>query len=233
MKAKSFITILVAVTAILTASTANASIFYSYEYFAKNIVTFKIPAYNYQIYNYQANNFITLNYPKYYSYDNLKIQKNLTPFKTTNYNTTDVNNAENLKPQQTTNNSLTKEENTLIELINKERTSRNLKALEVDENLCKVAKLKAEDMKENNYFSHNSPIYASPFDMMKKFGIKYYAAGENIALNSDVIKAHYSLMNSDGHRANILNPYYNKIGIGVVKNKEGNGVIVVELFIKE
>jgi len=128
---------------------------------------------------------------------------------------------------------LTDEEKKLAELINNERIQRKLSPLEIDQRLSNLAETKALDMKENNYFSHNSPTYGSPFDMMKKVGISYSLAGENIATNSNIIKAHYSLMNSDGHRANILNPYYNKLGIGIVTNKEGNGIIIVEMFIKE
>ncbi|MGF7399921.1 CAP domain-containing protein [Thermoanaerobacterium thermosaccharolyticum] len=125
------------------------------------------------------------------------------------------------------------QEKQLVDLINKERTSRGLSPLTIDENLSKVAHIKAEDMKGNNYFSHTSPTYGSPFDMMKQFGISYNAAAENIAENSDVVSAHYALMNSSGHRDNILNPYFNKVGVGIISNSTDNGVIVVEMFINQ
>jgi len=128
---------------------------------------------------------------------------------------------------------LSAQEKQLVDLINKERTSRGLSPLTIDENLSKVAHIKAEDMKGNNYFSHTSPTYGSPFDMMKQFGISYNAAAENIAENSDIVSAHYAIMNSSGHRDNILNPYFNKVGVGVVSNSTDNGIIVVEMFIKQ
>ncbi|MEG6567692.1 CAP domain-containing protein [Thermoanaerobacterium saccharolyticum] len=128
---------------------------------------------------------------------------------------------------------LSAQEKQLVDLINSERTSRGLSPLIIDETLSKVARIKAEDMRDNNYFSHTSPTYGSPFNMMKEFGISYNAAAENIALNSDVVSAHYALMNSSGHRENILNPYFNKVGVGVVTNSTGNGIIVVEMFINQ
>lgn len=143
-----------------------------------------------------------------------------------------VENAKNNSTQQNYQ-VLSAQEKQLVDLINSERTSRGLNPLSIDENLSKVARIKAEDMRDNNYFSHTSPTYGSPFDMMKQFGISYNAAAENIALNSDVVSAHYALMNSSGHRENILNPYFNKVGVGVVTNSTGNGVIVVEMFINQ
>ena len=76
-------------------------------------------------------------------------------------------------------------------------------------------------MKDNNYFSHTSPTYGSPFEMMKKFGISYKTAGENIAQGQITPQAVVNgWMNSSGHRANILNASYNRIGVGYVA--EGN-----------
>lgn len=69
----------------------------------------------------------------------------------------------------------------------------------------------------NNYFGHTSPVYGTPFDMMKAQGITYHAAGENLAGDQTVLSAHTNLMNSAGHRANILSTNYTKIGIGIVK----------------
>lgn len=184
-------------------------------------------------YTYNTINYKTYGYSIYYKTKGTVQASNTNTVKTPDT----ILNYINVKPQGTANTSqtysgLSQEEKQLVDLINKDRTSRRLNAFTVDENLSKVARLKAQDMKDNNYFSHTSPTYGSPFDMMKKFGITYYAAGENIAKNRDVVSAHYAFMNSDGHRANILNPNYNKVGVGVVTNKEGNGVIVVEMFIK-
>ena len=85
-------------------------------------------------------------------------------------------------------------------------------------------------MVDSNYFSHTSPTYGSPFDMMKNFGIKYKAAGENIAGNSSNSGAVNAWMNSEGHRANILSNNFNYTGIAVVKSPK-YGKIFVQMFI--
>ncbi|QEK12879.1 SH3 domain-containing protein [Crassaminicella thermophila] len=125
---------------------------------------------------------------------------------------------------------LTPNENEMLRLINGERTKRGLNPLKLDMSITEVARLKSQDMIDNNYFSHNSPTYGSPFDMMKDFGIKYLTAGENIAGNPSVRDAHKSLMNSEGHRKNILNPNFTHIGIGI---KEGGkyGKIYTQMFV--
>ena len=98
--------------------------------------------------------------------------------------------------------------------------------LKIDTELQRVAKIKAEDMVTNNYFSHQSPIYGSPFDMIKSFKISYKSAGENIAANSSNNGAVTAWMNSSGHRANILNSKFNYTGIGVVNSaKYGKGYV--------
>ena len=110
-------------------------------------------------------------------------------------------------------------EQEVIRLVNVERTKQGLKELKYDWELARVARYKSEDMRDNNYFSHNSPVYGSPFDMMKNFGINYKAAGENIAKGQStpeqVVKA---WMNSSGHRANILSTKFTHIGVGYAKN---------------
>ncbi len=78
-----------------------------------------------------------------------------------------------------------------------------------------MAQIKAEDMRDNNYFSHTSPTYGSPFDMMKKYGITYSSAGENIAKGQKTPEAVVNAwMNSEGHRANILNESFTQMGLG-------------------
>ncbi len=123
----------------------------------------------------------------------------------------------------------TDQENQLVSLINSERRKNGLSPLRVDPELSRVAGIKAQDMVDNNYFSHNSPTYGSPFDMMKEFGIKYQYAGENIAKNTSVNRAHESLMNSAGHRRNILSPNFTNIGVGI--READRGYIYVEMFI--
>lgn len=125
---------------------------------------------------------------------------------------------------------LTTEEQEVFDLVNKQRTDNGLKALKVDSNLQKVAKEKANDMIKNNYFAHNSPTYGSPFDMMKKFGISYKSAGENLAGNSTGKRAVDAWMNSEGHRANILNSSFNYTGVAVVESSK-YGRIYVQMFI--
>lgn len=102
----------------------------------------------------------------------------------------------------------------VITLVNQERAKQGLKPLTENAKLSNMALDKAKDMNNNNYFDHNSPTYGSPFDMMKKYGISFSYAGENIAKGqkdpADVMKA---WMNSEGHRANIMNSNYTTIGV--------------------
>ena len=112
-------------------------------------------------------------------------------------------------------NSLSAYESKVIELTNIERTKAGLKPFKANNELSKVSRIKSKDMTDKNYFDHNSPTYGSPFDMMKKFGISYNHAAENIAKGQktpeEVVKA---WMNSAGHRANILNSNLDQIGVG-------------------
>ena len=130
----------------------------------------------------------------------------------------------------TTSSSMNTNEKEVFDLINKQRTNNGLKALVVDEELQRVARIKAQDMVDNNYFSHNSPTYGTPFQMLNSFKISYKTAGENIAGNSTNSGAVNSWMNSSGHKANILNSNYNYTGIGVV-NSSKYGRIFVQLFV--
>ncbi|AYA74540.1 SafA/ExsA family spore coat assembly protein [Robertmurraya sp. P23] len=106
-------------------------------------------------------------------------------------------------------------ENQVVQLTNQERAKYGLKPLVADWELARVARYKSADMRDRNYFSHTSPTYGSPFDMMKNFGISYRSAGENIAAGQrtpqEVVTA---WMNSEGHRKNILSSGYTHIGVG-------------------
>lgn len=119
------------------------------------------------------------------------------------------------EPSKSPSTNLSAEEQHMFELVNQERQKAGLSPLAADPELTKTARLKSRDMVDLNYFSHDSPTYGSPFDMMKKFGISYRTAGENIACNSSVDKAHAALMNSQGHRENILKSSYTRIGVGI------------------
>ncbi len=108
-------------------------------------------------------------------------------------------------------------EEEVVRLVNAERAKNGLKPLIHDWELSRVARYKSQDMKDNNYFSHTSPVYGSPFQMMKKFGISYRTAGENIARGQATPQAVVNAwMNSSGHRANILNASFTHIGVGYV-----------------
>lgn len=126
--------------------------------------------------------------------------------------------------------SLSSDEKEVFDLINKQRTNNGLTALKMDAEALNVARIKAQDMVDNNYFSHNSPIYGSPFDMLKSFKVTYKTAGENIAGNSSNSGAVNAWMNSSGHKANILNSSFNYTGIGVVKSSK-YGKIYVQIFL--
>lgn len=119
-------------------------------------------------------------------------------------------------PTPTPTQGITAEEQQMVNLVNAERAKAGLSALQVDLQLTKLARLKSQDMITYNYFSHTSPTYGSPFDMMNKNGVTYRTAGENLAGNQTVQAAHTALMNSEGHRANILNPNFTHIGIGII-----------------
>ena len=115
--------------------------------------------------------------------------------------------------------SVTAYEQEVIRLVNEIRVNNGLKPLTYDWELSRVARYKSQDMKDNRYFSHNSPVYGSPFQMIRNFGISFRSAGENIAKGYSTPQAVVNgWMNSSGHRANILNAGYTHIGVGYVAN---------------
>ncbi|TJY41591.1 hypothetical protein E5161_13140 [Cohnella pontilimi] len=108
----------------------------------------------------------------------------------------------------------------VVKLVNKERAKRGLKALKTNTKAASVAMVKAKDMSNRQYFSHTSPTYGSPFAMMKRFGITYHFAGENIAMGQrSPAQVMQDWMNSKGHRANILNKNYTSIGVAYYKGE--------------
>lgn len=113
--------------------------------------------------------------------------------------------------------SVTAYENEVIRLVNDIRSQKGLGTLTADWELSRVARYKSQDMVDNRYFSHTSPTYGTPFQMIKAFGLSYRSAGENIAYGYATPQAVVNAwMNSSGHRANILNASYTKIGVGYV-----------------
>ena len=108
-------------------------------------------------------------------------------------------------------------ESEVIRLVNEVRRENGLKALTANWELSRVARYKSQDMLNKGYFSHTSPTYGTPFQMIKAFGLSYRTAGENIARGYSTPQAVVNgWMNSSGHRANILNASYTQIGVGYV-----------------
>lgn len=116
----------------------------------------------------------------------------------------------------------------VIDLTNEQRRKNGLPALQADTKLNSVAQMKSVDMQQKGYFSHTSPTYGSPFDMMRDQGVSYRTAGENIAQGQrtpqEVVNA---WMNSEGHRKNILSRNFTHIGVGY----ETNGNHWTQMFI--
>ncbi len=124
--------------------------------------------------------------------------------------------------------AVTDYESEVVRLVNEIRTRYGLNSLTQDWELSRVARYKSQDMRDKNYFSHTSPTYGTPFQMMKSFGISYRTAGENIAYGYRTPQAVVDgWMNSSGHRANILNSSYTKIGVGYV----ADGYYWTQMFI--
>ncbi|WP_458397842.1 CAP domain-containing protein [Anaerotignum sp.] len=120
----------------------------------------------------------------------------------------------------------------ILNLVNQERAKAGVPALTLSEKLTSIAYTKAKDMADKNYFSHQSPTYGSPFDMLKQFGVSYSYAGENIAAGQKTAaEVMNNWMNSSGHKANILNKNYTQLGVGFYRGGQ-YGTEWVQLFIK-
>lgn len=109
-------------------------------------------------------------------------------------------------------------ETAMLQLVNQERTSRGLPALRMDATLRAVARAHSADMFQRGYFSHIGPDGETPFDRMREGGVRFATAGENLAMAPTVRIAHRGLMESPGHRANILRGSFRRVGIGVYSN---------------
>lgn len=104
----------------------------------------------------------------------------------------------------------------MLELVNEERAKEGLSPLKADPELTQVARAHSRDMFARGYFAHENPDGQDPFDRMKAANVKFMVAGENLALAQTLRIAHTNLMNSPGHRANIMNPAFGRLGIGVL-----------------
>lgn len=120
-------------------------------------------------------------------------------------------------PEQPAADTMHPYERTVAALVNRERAQAGLPALSLDATLCRYARVKSQDLHDSRYFSHQSPVYGSPFDMMRSFGVRYSYAGENIAMGYASPEAVVDAwMHSEGHRANILSARFSSIGVGYV-----------------
>ena len=126
---------------------------------------------------------------------------------------------------------LTAREQQMLNLINRERTERGLRPVQADMRLTRLARLKSQDILTNNYFAHQSPTYGNAFDMFRSENISFLRGGENLSKAGGVEISHLRLMNSTNHRANILNPHYTHVGIGIINNNP-SGVIVTQMYIQ-
>jgi uncharacterized YkwD family protein/spore coat assembly protein SafA len=128
--------------------------------------------------------------------------------------------------------SLKSYEDEVVRLVNIERAKQGLPALKSNWELSRCARYKSQDMINKNYFSHTSPTYGSPFQMMENFGLRFSSAGENIAYGQrtpqEVVTA---WMNSPGHRANILSGSFTHIGVGAAKKSNGT-LYWTQMFMK-
>jgi len=125
---------------------------------------------------------------------------------------------------------LTNEEQLAFTLLNADREANGLAPLKLNLAVSAVAQQHAQDEIDRSFFAHNNPDGLSPFDRMHAAGITFRFAGENLAIDQDVAAAEQALMNSPGHRANILSPDYTEVGIGIRFNSQGS-LYIVQCFI--
>ncbi|HYE55259.1 MAG TPA: CvpA family protein [Chitinophagaceae bacterium] len=104
----------------------------------------------------------------------------------------------------------------MLELVNEERAKEGLQPLQADPELAVVARAHSKDMFARGYFAHVTPEGKTPSDRIREGGVKFLTAGENLALGQTLKICHEGLMNSPGHRANILHKAYGRVGIGIL-----------------
>ena len=117
--------------------------------------------------------------------------------------------------------SLSAQEQTAGNLLNSDRARYNLPPLAIDPQLCRIARIKSEDMRDNQYFAHTSPTYGDVRQMLTQLNYSYTAASENIAHHATIEKAQAAFLSSPGHRQNIMSTRHTKVGIGVAIDKNG------------
>lgn len=123
---------------------------------------------------------------------------------------------------------LSAQEQSAGNLLNSDRARYDLAPLTIDPALSRIARIKSEDMRDNQYFAHTSPTYGDIRQMLTQFGYEYNAASENIAHHRDVDKAQAALISSPSHRRNVLSKSFTKVGIGIAVDK--NGIYLTQIF---
>jgi len=124
---------------------------------------------------------------------------------------------------------LSDSEQEFINLINSNRKNNGLSELQIDEQIENIARIKARDLEENNYFSHTSPTYGNIDNMFATFNLSYKSSAENIAGNKNLAGAVEAWMNSENHKSNILNEQYKYTGVAIIDSKK-YGKIFVQVF---
>ncbi|MGB9866971.1 MAG: CAP domain-containing protein [Bacillota bacterium] len=128
-------------------------------------------------------------------------------------------------------------EQQILDLLNQERVKQGLQPLEMDPYLVTLARLKGQDMAEKGYYGHLSPTYGYVYDMLTKFGVKFNKCSENITTGSTATVVHDSFMGSPKHKANMLKPWWEKVGVGLYPrpgvSSGYNGYFVVEIFVEK
>ena len=120
-------------------------------------------------------------------------------------------------------------ESEMLDMLNEERRKKGLDPLKADEESKMVARDHSLDMFRRGYFSHISPEGQTPGNRMRKGGVRFITSGENLALGQTLLICHNGLMNSPGHRANILNPAYGRVGIGILDGGK-YGLMITQNF---
>ncbi|EGW41424.1 CAP domain-containing protein [Desulfosporosinus sp. OT] len=128
--------------------------------------------------------------------------------------------------------TITADEQLMVDMINQERIAAGVSPVKLDLRLASVGRAKANDLKANNYFDHTSPTYGSPWAMMQQVGLTVGWAGENISANKSVASSMAALMLSPGHRANILDPRFTHVGVGITYGS-AYGNLYVQEFLQE
>ena len=119
----------------------------------------------------------------------------------------------------------------LVNLVNRARTERGLNPLAIDPELTEVSRAHSEEMFRLGYFAHTSPVTGNSGDRLNAADVTYLVAGENLAYAPSVTTAHSRLLNSPDHYANIMNPNFTRLGIGIIE-AENRGLMITQTFAK-